>query len=91
MDITEADFNTWKHHPVTKVYLEFLAKYEASLKEHMLETIRKAHASPDPFQLGMFKGECNAVSNLAELSYGVLADAFMPPEQDEAQEGAHAA
>jgi hypothetical protein len=86
IDITEADFNAWKHNPVTKVYLQYLAKYEADLTLHQVQSLRMMHAAPDPFQLGVFKGECNAVHNLANLSFGVLVDALTPPEQEETQE-----
>lgn len=88
MDITEDDWHAWKHHPVTKVYLRYLAMYEADLTQHQVQSLRQMVTAPDPFQLGVFKGECNAVANLAALEFGVLVDAFTSQEP---QEGAHAA
>lgn len=34
--ISEADFNVWKHHPVSKLYLAYLADYRAMLLRDLL-------------------------------------------------------
>ena len=31
MDIQESDYNHWKHHPVSKIYRQFLADYRQML------------------------------------------------------------
>lgn len=34
--ISEGDFNNWRHHPVSKVYLKYLADYRAMLIRELL-------------------------------------------------------
>lgn len=82
-DLTEDAFNSWKHHPVTKVYLRFLAKYEADRVQEVVQALRMMHEPPAPFQLGVFKGECNTIFNLMHISFGDLVAALAPPESKE--------
>jgi hypothetical protein len=35
--VTRHDYNNWKHHPVTKVFREFLQDYRGAMKARMIE------------------------------------------------------
>lgn len=35
--VTRQDYNNWKHHPVTKVFREFLNDYRGAVKARMIE------------------------------------------------------
>lgn len=82
MDITEADFNTWKHHPVTKFYLRFLKDFERDTDETLLIKIRSATTAPDGFELGQLTGFANAVRDMATLEFEHIAKFYIPPEQE---------
>lgn len=34
--LTEGDFQVWKHHPVSKIYLQYLGDYRAMLLKELL-------------------------------------------------------
>lgn len=85
-DITEADFNTWKHHPVTKFYLQFLKDFERDADETILMSLRSAKTAPDGFELGQITGFANAIRDMATLEFSHIARFYAPPEQEETQE-----
>lgn len=35
--VTRQDYNNWKHHPVTKVFREFLQDYRGAMKARIVE------------------------------------------------------
>lgn len=85
-DITEADFQSWKHHPVTKVYLRYLTDFEQELMAKLVDILRASESSPDPFQLGMFNGRSAAIREMATLDFEHIASFYTPPEQEDKQE-----
>lgn len=86
IDITEADFNAWKHHPVTKRYLQFLRDFERDTEETLIIKLRSATASPDGFELGQLTGFANAVRDMATLEYVHIAKFYYTPPEEEKQE-----
>lgn len=82
MDITEADFNSWKHHPVTKVYLRYLSDYEQELMVKLVNILRASEVAPEPFHLGMFNGRSAVAREMATLEYAHIASFYAPPEQE---------
>jgi hypothetical protein len=87
MDITEDDFNAWKHHPVTKIYLRYVLDHEQEMMVQLLEILRSAETTaPDPFVLGTFKGRSIAQREMAGLEFGHIASFYAPPEQEEKED-----
>ena len=86
MNITEADFQTWKHHPVTKVYLRYLLDYEQELMIKLVGILRASEAAPEPFQLGMFNGRSAATREMATLEFAHIASFYASPEEDQQQQ-----
>lgn len=81
--IQEDDFLRWKHHPVTKVFLRYLMDYEAQVAQKQVAILRTAVGTPDPFMLGMFNGQINAVGQMASLSFDDLVEFYPDPDQEE--------
>ena len=83
--ITEADFQIWKHHPVTKLYVRFLKDYERQLKDAQVGQLRTSTDAPDLFKLGTWTGAINLVSEMSEPRYQSIVD-FYTPEEPQQQE-----
>lgn len=83
--ITADDFRSWKHHPVTKVYLRYLMDFERELMVKLVDVLRASEAAPDPFQLGMFNGRSSAILEMATLDFSHIAGFYTPPEQEDKQ------
>jgi hypothetical protein len=83
-DLTEADFQAWKHHPVSKLVRRFLRDRERQVAEYQIATLRGCEASPDPYKLGQFNGHINALQELSELEFDHIFK-FYPPDDEEAE------
>lgn len=81
--ITEADFQRWKHHPVTKMWLRFLKDYERQLSEQQIGKLRSSSSSPDQFTLGTFTGAINAVNEMADPKFEFILSFYPTDEQEE--------
>lgn len=83
-DLTEASFNTWKHHPVTKLLRRYLQDREKLVAEIQIGELRELQTSPDPYRLGVFNGHINALQELATLEFQHIFE-FYPPDEEEAE------
>lgn len=86
MDITEDDFNSWKHHPVSKVFLHFLKDREQMLLRDIALRIASTQTSPDLFYLGKLSGRAEEALEHANTEFAHIASFYTPPEQEEQQE-----
>lgn len=84
--LTEQDFANWKHHPVTKVYLRFLRDWERQLAERQIGALRKADRGLHPFDQGKFAGYIEAISEMADLTFQDIANAYPSEEEQKQQE-----
>ena len=84
--LTEADFQNWKRHPVSKLVRRFLKDRERQVAEHQIGVLRGCEASPDPYKLGQFNGHINALQELAELEFEHIVAFYPPGEEEEGQE-----
>ena len=84
--ITEQSFNEWKHHPCTKLYMRFLKDYERQLAERQMGLLRHSGETPDPFKLGTFTGQINAVAEMAEPKFQSIVEFYPPDEEEEDQQ-----
>lgn len=80
--IQEQDFQLWKHHPVTKLYVRYLIDLERQLAEKQIGEMRLVTQSPDPFRMGMFQGRINVVGELATIEFSNLVDFYSTEEEE---------
>ena len=66
--LTQEDFQEWRSHPVTKVFLKALNNNREQLKENLV------NGSYEPNQELEVKGICKSVSNILELTYEQLME-----------------
>ena len=82
--IGEQAFNSWKHHPVTKVFVRYLLDYERQIAERAIHALRNTPTAPDPFKSGVFQGEINAYAAIAELQFAELVEFYRTEEETDA-------
>jgi hypothetical protein len=81
--ITEADFQNWKHHPVTKLVRRYHRDMERYLAEHQIAVLRNAQKGMSDLEQGEYKGTINTHKASAELEYATIADFYPSDEQQE--------
>ena len=75
----------WKHHPVTKTYLEYLGDYVASLRTTMLAYLEET--PPDQVslvRLAEYKGRVNQVTELMGLEFSSVQHFYGLEEEEDA-------
>jgi hypothetical protein len=87
-EIGEELFNAWKHHPVTKVYLQFLADYAREGHMYLAGLVRTAREAPDPFLMGKLAGAANATADMSVIQYTDMVDFYTLPRETEEQHAA---
>jgi hypothetical protein len=72
--VTERDFNVWKHHPVTKLFKEFLVDYRGALITRMVEQWESgALKLTDELEA---RGRVRAVQEMIDLEFGHVASMY---------------
>lgn len=84
-DLTEAEFQNWKHHPVTKVVRRYLQDLERYHCEQEIAELRNSHGSRDQHKLGEFKGYVNAIQHLYGIEHQTIFDFYPPDAETEEQ------
>jgi hypothetical protein len=82
--IVAADFDSWKHHPVTRVWLRFLADYAAELERLQVAEMRTADAPVSDFRQGEFKGRIGTVAEMAEPAFESIVQFYPQPDDADA-------
>jgi len=85
--LTEAEWNTWKHHPVTKVFRQFLADFRASLHGTLLQEWESGSLIGKEARELEMRGRCLVLSELTDPQFAALVQFYAVPTQ----EGDHAA
>lgn len=90
--ITEADFNAWKHHPVTKALHVFLEGYAEALKRDHVERWLDGAVTPEEQTLA--RGRILAATELRTLGFQDMAEFYrgssvtsVQSESDEEEDG----
>lgn len=78
--LTEADFNVWKHHPVSKLYLRYLGDYRAMLIRELLERWEAGTLQLDTEK--EIRGRTMTLADLTELQFASIQK-FYSEEKDE--------
>ena len=79
--ITEPDFQTWKHHPVSKVYLKYLADYRSMLLRDLLGRWEAGDLTLDIEK--EIRGRTLTLAELGELTFASIQK-FYQEEDNEA-------
>ncbi len=89
-DVTEQDFNLWRHHPVTALVLRYLADYrEALIVDHVAAW---QAGNLDPTRDAEIRGRVISCAELAELKLDAIAQFYDWPAPPAAEpEGTNAA
>jgi hypothetical protein len=83
LDITEADFASWKHHPVTKVYLRYVLDYAGVAKQALADSVLSTEASLDQLTIGKLSGRILAWQEMATLELAHIAQFYTPETEEE--------
>lgn len=79
--LTEGDFQVWKHHPVSKLYLQYLADYRAMLLRELLERWEAGAITLDTEK--EIRGRTLTLADLVELQFASIQKFY----QEEDNEG----
>lgn len=82
LEITEQDFNGWKHHPVSKVFLRFLKDREQALLREIAARISAAQTTIDQFALGKLSGRAEEALDHANTSFDEIVSFYTIPQED---------
>ena len=85
--VTQSDFQSWKHHPVSKVFFRYLLDFAEQLRRSQLAKIEASDEALSPKEQGEYKGRINTVTELAEIEFGHLV-AFYPLADEEDEDAA---
>lgn len=80
-DLQEADFQTWKHHPVTKVYRQYLAHFAAALERDHIARWKAGEA--DERTEAEAAGRIKTLEELAGLEFEHIAEFYQEPEANQ--------
>jgi len=83
--IKEADFQNWKHHPVSKVFFRFLADYAQHVRMEQIDLLNGSKSeAPTQWVLGQYNGRFNAFAEMSVLQFDDLGNFY--PTIDEKEE-----
>jgi hypothetical protein len=79
--LTEADFNVWKHNPVSKVYLKYLGDYRAMLLQDLLARWEAGAITLDTEK--EIRGRTMTLAELVELQFASIEKFYQTEEENE--------
>lgn len=82
--ITEADFNSWKHHPVTKAFRQYLLHFAESLEQGHLH--RWKSGAMEQGKEDEAVGRVLILNEMAELEFHDIVEFYPETEQQEEHE-----
>ena len=82
--LTDADFNVWKHHPVSKVYLKYLADYRTMLLRDLLARWESGALVLDTEK--EIRGRTMTLAELGELQFASIQKFYQTSEEENATE-----
>jgi hypothetical protein len=88
IEIAEADLQQWKHHPVSKAYLKYLADFAQNLALLQVEMMLTADGPVSDFMQGEFKGRVSAISEMADPQFASIVKFYTPEGETEEEEHA---
>ena len=82
-DIAEQDFQRWKHHPVTKVFMRYLMDMADQLRRSQLIDIENNAEPMTPKAQGEYKGRVSALAELSTIQFEHLVEFYSPGDEEE--------
>lgn len=79
--ITKDDFQIWKHHPVSKLYLKYLEDYAALLGREFLDRWLAGHITTDTEK--ELRGRILTLTDLVELQFDSIKKFYQTEEENE--------
>lgn len=78
--IAEGDFQVWKHHPVSKVFLRYLADYRMALLRDVLERWEAGALTLDTEK--EIRGRTITLAELTELQFASIQKFYIEEENE---------
>lgn len=72
--VTRRDYNNWKHHPVTKMFREYLSDYRGALTKRMVELWENGALKLTDEQEA--RGRLMAIREIIDLEFGHIANMY---------------
>lgn len=82
--LTDSDFNVWKHHPVSKIYLQYLGDYRAMLLRDLLARWEAGAITLDIEK--EIRGRAMTLAELGELQFASIQKFYQTDEEENAAE-----
>ena len=84
LGLTEADFNSWKPHPATKAFRQYLTDFAAAIERDHLMRWRAGEMDDRTEHEGM--GRVKVLEEMATLEFSHIAVFYEEPKQEEPNE-----
>mgnify|MGYP001606481111 CR=1 FL=1 len=84
--ITEGDFQSWKHHPVSKLFFRYLRDFVGQARRDQLIAIENSKEAMSPKEQGEYKGAIKVLTELAEIEFSHLLALYPVEEKIDADE-----
>lgn len=82
--VTEADYQMWRHHPVTIAFNTFLIDYSEALKREAWETLQANPEVPlKPEYLRVIAARALAAIEMSDLPFSAMVHFYQKPEEVE--------
>lgn len=79
--LTEGDFQVWKHHPVSKLYLKYLDDYAMLLGRELLDRWLAGHITLETEK--ELRGRILTLTDLVELQFTSIEKFYQTEEKNE--------
>ena len=86
--VVEADYQQWRHHQVTKVYLQYLKDFREGLRNQLLDLLEAGQL--DEQLKHEAKGRLSALNECVFLEYAHMVRFYQAASQTEQDSGAEA-
>jgi hypothetical protein len=84
LGITEADYNSWKHNPVTKMFHQYLRHFAGSLEEGHL--LRWKNGAMEQGKEDECVGRVLTLNEMAELEFASIVDFYNSETEQQEQD-----
>ena len=82
-DIGEHEFQRWKHHPVTRVFMRYLLDMADQLRRSQLIDIENNAEPMSPKAQGEYKGRVSTLTELSSIQFEHLVEFYPQPEEED--------
>lgn len=80
-EITEANFNSWRHHPVTKLVMDFCAQKRGQIADQVLEMW--ANGTESETSREELRASWRTLAEFEQLQFAHLLQHFKPDQEDD--------